>query len=1237
MKITKSYRRLNLWVFASLVLIGIALYVGFLLPTLQIKQKGFRLVQQKTWDKLSRLQSQQSTVNQFLAKQPSFAELLSFSRQIDGYLIVYKGSNLHFWSSQDFIPEWQDAKESFVYKVIERKSSVYLLFRTQRTLQDKTWIALQVVQLWRKYPIDNQYLTPYFDKDIFEGIKVAEVAPPQQTDKGSLIQDVQKKDLFRVTLLDAKIPAKPEVLLFLSVVILALIWGLVISIDLMQHSLRIAYDWVFLLSIFYWFGGRITLQQLQLPQAWFAIPFFDIVQPHQWFAPSLGDAVLNFGGLGFIMWRVFRFFPFTNFYKTIYLWGRKSPQIVTFLLLCIVAGLLVIYWEGTQVLLDLLRYPLNLRQDLQLLPEKIIVVLSLLVWTFIMLYASHCFTRLLLVIEIKFAWRRHFWWLFLLLFIGWYFRGLILPFQIGVCLVVVGLWAMLWFRLPKGIGLPKFSAVMYLLGGALCLTWLLAIAVSVDISRKTTKALKQYAQQFDTENDKLAEKQLATILQLLPTDTTLIGQWGQPLLSKKIIQQILQKASVGNHLENYLLTVSVFDPDGENTEKEGRSNYKELEKQYKRVWYETDNPLIYFIHELSLNPIRRYICFLPFQQKGKNLGYIVLDLKQKRDLAGNVFPLLLSEQKNNFDPMSQSYSYAFFDKERLIYEYGDYGFVNQFDKSLLKNPQLAKSGISQSGFQLLMVESQTGKSIVLAAPVVWWADWYAHFAFFFLITALFSTLFIHKRQQFWVAALSPQKASYAARIQFYFNVAFFLPLILTLVSMLSVLVTNYQQDQARDMMQRAEKSGKDLLTYVEMWHKKELSEPYFEEAVKQLANYQSLDLNIFDAQGKLVVSSQEAIFYQNGFLAPWIHPQAYTMVQGQRKFLVQAEQIGNLAYRAVYVPLYGLEKAKPLGVLQVPFFDSQQDLNRQIAHVFNVVVGVFAFVLILLMLFSQIVGQAITQPLYLLRQKMSNTTFSKRNEPLVWDTPDEIGTLVGEYNRMLVKLEESRATEAQNQKETAWREMAKQVAHEIKNPLTPMKLTLQSLQMRLQQQNDEVQHLFERPVESLLTQIDILDDIATSFSAFAKMPIPISERFDVAAVLRETENLYKSNKDVSFRSDISKGKFFVRGDAKLMGRIFTNLILNAIQAVPRDRSPEVSIKLAQVDKNVFIEVKDNGLGIDEALREKIFVPNFTTKEEGSGIGLAVAKRGVEHAGGRIWFDTVPEVGTSFYVEIPLIE
>lgn len=271
-------------------------------------------------------------------------------------------------------------------------------------------------------------------------------------------------------------------------------------------------------------------------------------------------------------------------------------------------------------------------------------------------------------------------------------------------------------------------------------------------------------------------------------------------------------------------------------------------------------------------------------------------------------------------------------------------------------------------------------------------------------------------------------------------------------------------------------------------------------------------------------------------------------------------------------------------------------------------------------------------------QKIKKTNLNQLNEPIVWTSDDEIGVLTTSYNDMLQKLEESKDALSQTEKQSAWREMAKQVAHEIKNPLTPMKLSVQQLQRTLPS-DEKTRGRIERALNSLTEQIDNISEIANSFSEFAKMPVPRSEVFDLVATVQSTAYLYTNNKNLDLTLDVPDVSILVKSDHQLINRVLTNLIINGIQAVPSDRKPLIAIKVYRNDKEKFaiIEVTDNGSGIPEDVGKKVFIPNFSTKIGGSGLGLAMAKRGIEHSGGNIWFETELGRGTTFFVDLPLAQ
>jgi len=268
---------------------------------------------------------------------------------------------------------------------------------------------------------------------------------------------------------------------------------------------------------------------------------------------------------------------------------------------------------------------------------------------------------------------------------------------------------------------------------------------------------------------------------------------------------------------------------------------------------------------------------------------------------------------------------------------------------------------------------------------------------------------------------------------------------------------------------------------------------------------------------------------------------------------------------------------------------------------------------------------------------MREVNLGKENAAIAWKRNDEIGELVKEYNKMVAKLNGSAAALAKSERESAWREMARQVAHEIKNPLTPMKLSLQYLQKVIDNNTGKINinELSRSVATTLVEQIDHLSQIATQFSQFANIGNPRIELFDMNESVRSIIQLHSVEENVALHWMPVNKLVMINADKTQINRLFTNLIQNALQAVPEDRKAYIRIIEEIQNDKVLIIIKDNGNGIPEDIQSKIFTPNFTTKTSGTGLGLAMCKGIVEQSKGDIWFETIEGEGTSFYIKLPL--
>lgn len=345
------------------------------------------------------------------------------------------------------------------------------------------------------------------------------------------------------------------------------------------------------------------------------------------------------------------------------------------------------------------------------------------------------------------------------------------------------------------------------------------------------------------------------------------------------------------------------------------------------------------------------------------------------------------------------------------------------------------------------------------------------------------------------------------------------------------------------------------------------------------------------------------------------------------------QNIGSFSYLNIYAPVRELKSGEVYAYLGIPYFSSQLELNQEISNFIVTVINLNAFIFLIAGLIALFITNRITRSFSLISDKMKEVKLGRLNEEIEWNRNDEIGELVKEYNKMVNKLEESAVALAKTEREGAWREMARQVAHEIKNPLTPMKLSIQYLQKSIDSNQPNVKELSTNVANTLVEQIDHLAKIAADFSQFANIGNINAEKFDLHEVIGSLKDLYQPDTNVDFKWQPVRDQICIEADKTQMNRLFTNLFTNAIEASEGKCMLEVREEL--VNGNVRVSVKDNGEGIAPEMQSRIFIPNFTTKSSGTGLGLAMCKGIIEQAKGKIWFETEKGVGTTFHVELPL--
>ena len=406
-------------------------------------------------------------------------------------------------------------------------------------------------------------------------------------------------------------------------------------------------------------------------------------------------------------------------------------------------------------------------------------------------------------------------------------------------------------------------------------------------------------------------------------------------------------------------------------------------------------------------------------------------------------------------------------------------------------------------------------------------------------------------------------------------------------------------------------------------------------AVETVGNNLKCDITLFDLNGRLLMSTTPEV-YDRMILGHRLDDIAYNnIIYGHKRFYVNAEKVTRRRYYALYAPIMN-SNGRMVAIASSPFTDLTHDLETEaILHVVTIIVIFLLLLLISRFVTFEVVGRMF-EPIKQLRRKMTVTDVDHL-EPLEYNQDDEITPLVQAYNRMVRDLGESSRRLAQVERDKAWTDMARRVAHDLKNPLTPIKLQLQMLMRMKASGNPLWQDRFDEVAQTVLYHVDLLADSADQFSTFAKMYDQKPERLDLDALVRQEVDLFDSREDLQL-DYFGLPSAWVLAPRPQLTRVVVNLITNAIQAVDEMSGPKrlvVSVRNSVEDGFYDIAVEDNGPGVSEDKQELIFTPDFTTKTSGSGLGLAICKRIVDHCGGTISYSRSFALGGAcFTVKYP---
>ncbi|OEK05294.1 sensor histidine kinase [Roseivirga misakiensis] len=1140
---------------------------------------------------------------------------------------IYENGNVIYWSTNSFVPKYGTLDGTYIYRFIDLKSGQFIARRKVINSAENRIVEIYaLLPLSSVVPLNKSFEEFGLNGKIFGRSSFA--LADTESNPNLNIYSPQGTFLFSFSGTERMKIDYPSFSTFIFILyliaIVAFIWsGFLYSQKLVEHNrpyFALALVTLFLLVT------RLSMLRYEYP---LSIIEWSLFEPDSyassWWQPSLGDFILNQIAILVVV-----SYGYTVFVKRL-MHRAQTKLIHTILPLVVLVAALLYFISQLESLLVNSQWSFDVAKDISFTPFKVIVYFALFIVAITPFLIGQYLSKSYRLIENGRVVNILLVTLLLLsIAIGLIFEmqvALILSMLFGYLLIVYN------FKLSDQLDKVNYSTFLYFFIAAFLMASVSTAILTTHIVEDNIQEKQSQATRLMTKNDLLAEFLLSQAKENIKDNIAIQTGISSPFTPKEPIRQVIQRKYLGDYFDKYEIEILLFNGRGRAINSNTYDSYQGLRKQYAVPANGTDFEGLYHFRQSYPFTVNQYILFNEIKRYNATVGYIIIKLDRKEQLNNSILPRLLldetfeANQEENFD-------YAFYDASGLSSSSGNFNYQRYFNVSRLANPALYEEGLIIDGYHHLAVRSDGNDTYVISNPVYPTKYLITNFALFFLLMVAAIIMIFGVSGVFY--NIRKTSTTISAKIQILLNFAFFLPLIIVSIVVLRLVNKTVEEKIETQYLSITESAANNLANQLQAFLEgQNENNETLESRITEISQYAQADINLFNINGRLIATNQRLIF-ENDLLASFANPNAMANIaESGNKEQLSEERVRDLRYKATFFGIRSNEDDRLLGILSMPFFESEKQLKSEQRDILSNILNAFTFIFVIFVILSFLASRILTYPFKYLTQRIKSTTFSTLNEPLEWQANDEIGLMVREYNKMLLNLEKSKKALAMSEKESAWREMAQQVAHEIKNPLTPMKLKLQHLKRVLAQAPD-VSSDFNKPIDSLLSQVETLSDIATSFSSFAKMPIPISERLDLVEELRKAVRLFKGD-NITLNTNIPKQPVWVLGDTKLLGRIFNNLILNAAQAVPKDMSATLSIEVIVTHNKARITFEDNGAGIPDDIKEKIFIPKFSTKEEGSGIGLAIAKRGVEHAGGSIWFDSTLGRGTTFYLEFPLTD
>lgn len=822
------------------------------------------------------------------------------------------------------------------------------------------------------------------------------------------------------------------------------------------------------------------------------------------------------------------------------------------------------------------------------------------------------------------------------------------PFVLSTLIILI--WLLLYLFL---INKRKQDLNLSILKSSVGIFWIMFFAASAAVlvmyqnNYTELEQRKKWAEKLAVQADPESE----TLLKIATTnfsDDFLAKNFNRfnQEFSNKFIKDSLVTENFSGYLNKYDTRIYLFD-----------SLYKPLFNDDSSSYAVIKTTILNQAKETSINHLHSYNSANEKQgyiyektiTSGENVyGYLFVMVKPKRYKSEALYPELFRQVQDLSSDFNINYAYAIYTKGKIINRFNDYNFPSSLEKTPI--PRVKFEQRNNADYNELWYNTGTGKIIVIAHKKSMTIELITLFAYLFCTFLLVITLF-HLASFLLKLRFNSQSLHQAfqlnIRTQIHATIVFIsiFSFVIIGIATISFFIYRFNQSNQDRLSKSIQVMGNEIEEKLKIVRSQlafddvlNISDVGFgndvEKRINEISEVHNVDVNFYDVTGNLIASTQPYI-YNKHLLNNKMDPKAFYELNDNKSIrFIQSEQVAGFSYLSIYVPVTD-EDGTPFAYLNIPYLNSQAELNQEISGFLATLINLNAFIFLLAGAIAYLATERIASSFNLISNKMKEVNLGKHNEIIEWNRNDEIGVLVKEYNKMVEKLELSAEALAQSEREGAWREMARQVAHEIKNPLTPMKLSIQYLQKSIDNNNNNIKELTHQVATTLIEQIEQLSKIAGDFSQFANIGNIRSEVFEIADILNSLIQLHSTQEKVTIELIKSEEPCLLHADKLQISRLFSNLILNAIEACENNKEAIIKVHQQRTEHMIEITITDNGYGIDEAMQDKIFTPNFTTKSSGTGLGLAICKGIAEKANGSIRFTTKKNIGTSFIVTLPL--